>query len=196
MQTAALARLLGETETMNGVSLLVDDRELGALHAEVKTIPTITSIMERDRMLRSARRLLDEHLGTWVTFGLACSLVMVLGVLYNAVRVTLAERARELASLSVLGFRRGEIGAILFGELALLLLVALPIGLVLGRAMAAALVSSPGFNTEQFRLPLVISPATYGLAVVTVVAGASISGWMAWRKVNAMDIVEVLKSRD
>jgi putative ABC transport system permease protein len=174
----------------------VDDGRTEALHARVKEVPLIASVMERDRMLQSARRLLDEHVGTWIAFGLSFALVMAMGVLYNAVRVTLAERARELASLRVLGFRRGEVCAILFGQLALLLLVAVPLGLGFGWLLAAALVRSPGFNTEQFRLPLVISPATYAIAVATVLVGAILSSWTAWRKLDAMDIVEALKARD
>jgi putative ABC transport system permease protein len=196
MRLASLGRVLGEGESMDGAWLLVDDGRTEALHARVKEVPLIASVMERDRMLHSARRLLDEHVGTWIAFGLSFALVMAMGVLYNAVRVTLAERARELASLRVLGFRRGEVCAILFGQLALLLLVAVPLGLGFGWLLAAALVRSPGFNTEQFRLPLVISPATYAIAVATVLVGAILSSWTAWRKLDAMDIVEALKARD
>ncbi|MHC4952851.1 MAG: ABC transporter permease [Planctomycetota bacterium] len=196
MELAALCRILGETESFNGAWLAVDDAETGRLHAVVKETPVIAGVTERDRALRAAREQIDEFLGTWVGISLAFSLVMAVGVLYNTVRITLAERARELASLRVLGFRRREVGAILLGEVALLVAVAIPLGLLLGRALAAILVSSPGYDTEQFRLPLVISPATYATAALTVIVAAIISGWSAWRKLDRVDIVEVLKSRD
>ena len=105
-----------------------------------------------------------------VSSGLA--LVIAFGVLYNAARITLAERAHELASLRVLGFRRREVGAILLGELALLVAVAIPLGLLIGKGLATLLARSPGFDSEQFRLPLLISPGTYATAVLTVVAAA------------------------
>ena len=117
-------------------------------------------------------------------------------MLYNAARITLAERARDLASLRVLGFHRREVAAILLGELGVLVAVALPLGLVLGRLMAGAMVQSPTYDTEQFRLPLVIYPSTYGLATLTVLVAAVVSGWNAWRRLDRFDIVEVLKTRD
>ena len=40
------------------------------------------------------------------------------GVIYNNMRIALSERNRELASLRVLGFHRGEVAYILLGELA------------------------------------------------------------------------------
>ena len=131
-----------------------------------------------------------------MTISLVFSLVLAFGVLYNAARITLAERARELASLRVLGFRRKEVAGILLGELAVLVVVGLPCGLVLGRELAAVFAALPGFNNEKFRLPLVIEPPTYGLAVATVLVAAVISGWAVWRKLDAVDLVEVLKTRD
>jgi putative ABC transport system permease protein len=126
----------------------------------------------------------------------ALALVMAFGVLYNAARITLAERSRDLSSLRVLGFRRREVSAILLGEIAFITLAAIPLGLWLGRLFAAALVQSPGFNTDQFRLPLVIHLATYALATIAVLVAAVVSGWSAWRRLDRVDIIEVLKTRD
>lgn len=196
MRLAPLCRLLGETETLNGARLLVDDARLGELHAAVKQTPVIAGVTARDAVLRQVRRMLDENLGLIVTFSLAFALVMAFGVLYNTARITLAERARELATLRVLGFRRSEVAAILIGEMALLLGLAIPLGLVAGYGLASALVHSPGYDTEQFRLPLVIYPATYATAVLAVLAAGLASGWSAWRSLDRFDIVEVLKTRD
>ena len=46
--------------------------------------------------------------------------IIAFGVVYNSARISLSERARELASLRVLGFTRGEVLRILLLELALL----------------------------------------------------------------------------
>jgi putative ABC transport system permease protein len=196
MDLAALCRLLGETQSLNGAWLVVDEHHLGELHAVVKRTPMIAGVSTRHDTLRNAQKVIDGYLGTWVGICLAFSLVMACGVLYNAARITLAERSRELASLRVLGFRRNEVARILLGELAVLTAVAIPLGLLLGRSLAAILVSSPGYDTEQFRLPLVISQATYALAVTTVLAAALISGWIVWRRLDRINIVEVLKCRD
>jgi putative ABC transport system permease protein len=196
MDLGALPRLLGETVSMNGARLLVDDARLDELYAEVKRTPVVTGVSTRDSILAKVRELLDENLLVFVTISLAFSLVLAFGVLYNAVRITLAERARDFASLRVLGFERREVAAILFGEIGLLVAIAIPVGLVLGRWMAAMLVRSPGYDTEQFRLPLVVSPATYAMAALCVIVAAALSGWSAWRKLDRIDIVEVLKTRD
>jgi putative ABC transport system permease protein len=196
MNLPALCRLLGETETLNGAWLLVDDARLDELNAAVKARPIIAGVTSRDSVLRQVREMLDGNLLALVGISLGFSLVMAFGVLYNAVRITLSERARDLASLRVLGYRRGEVATILLGEIGLLILVALPLGLLIGRALAGVLVTSPGFDTEQFRLPLVITPMTYVSAVLTVLAAALVSSWTAWRRLDQIDLVEVLKTRD
>lgn len=196
MELGALSRLLGETETLNGAWLVVDESRLDELHAEVKRTPMIAGVTARDTVLKHATEIMDENLGVFVGLSLVFALVMAFGVLYNAARITLAERARDLASLRVLGFHRREVAAILLGELGVLVAVALPLGLVLGRLMAGAMVQSPTYDTEQFRLPLVIYPSTYGLATLTVLVAAVVSGWNAWRRLDRFDIVEVLKTRD
>jgi len=196
MDLDALCRMLGEPASLNGARLLVDDARIDDLHRAVKGSPAVAGVVSRDAVLRVVKRMLDENLGTFVLISLSFSLALAFGVLYNAARITLSERARELASLRVLGFRRREVAAILLGEIALLVALALPLGLLGGRLMAAVLVQTPGYNNEQFRLPLVIAPSTYATAVLAVVAAAAVSGWSAWRKLDRIEIVEVLKARD
>lgn len=196
MDLDALCRALGEPRAFNMARLLVDDASLAALHAEVEDVPLVAGVSDRDAMLGSARRMIDENFATFVLVSLSFSLVLAVGVLYNAVRITLSERARELASLRVLGFRNGEVGALLFGELAVVIAVGLPLGLVLGRVLAAVLVSSPGYDTEQFRIPLVIGSGTYALAAVTVLLAAGLSAWGAWRRIARLDLIDVLRARD
>lgn len=196
MSLSALARLLGEAQTMNGAWLLVDDMRLDELYAAVKATPTVAGVTSRNNLLASVRKLLDESIGVMLFVGHFFSLIMALGVLYNAARVTLAERSRELASMRVLGFRRREVGQILLGEFGLLVAIAIPLGLVIGYWGSAVMAMSPGYNSEQFRIPFVIAPATYARAVLTIVVAALLSGWSTWRKLDRIDLIEVLKSRD
>lgn len=196
MEHESLCRALGETKSLNGARLSVDEASVDELHRTVKKTPIVGGVVSRDATVNTVQELLDRSIGTSMTISLAFSLVLAIGVLYNAARVTLADRARELASLRVLGFRRREVAGVLLGELAVLVVIGLPCGLVLGRALTAVFVASPGFDNEQFRLPLFIESSTYGVAAVTTLVAAAASGWAAWRKLDAMDIVEVLKTRD
>lgn len=191
-----LASALGEPPTLNGARLLVDPSELASLYAEVKATPMIAGIAERDRSLRLVQGMLDENMGTMIWISLSFALVMAFAVLYNTIRITLAERSRELATMRVLGYRRREVSAILMGEMGLVLLVAIPLGLWMGHVFSSALVRSPGYDTEQFRLPFVIYPSTYAIGALGILASGLVSGLGAWRRLDRFDMVEVLKSRD
>jgi putative ABC transport system permease protein len=129
-----------------------------------------------------------------IFFNLMFSGVIAFGVVYNAARVSFAERSRELASLRVLGFTRGEISFILLGELTVVTVLAIPIGLVLGYAFAAALVAA--FNTELYRFPLVVSARTFAFAGTAVAVAAAVSGFAVRRRLDHLDQVAVLKTRE
>ncbi len=120
--------------------------------------------------------------------------IIAFGVVYNSVRISLSERSRELATLRVIGFTRGEVSYVLLGELALVTIAAVPLGLRLGYGMAAAML--PALNSEMFRIPLVISSDTYALAAMTIVVATIVSAMVVRRRLDQLDLVEVLKTRE
>jgi putative ABC transport system permease protein len=122
------------------------------------------------------------------------SSVIAFGVVYNAARISLSERSRELASLRVLGFTRAEISLILLGELGAILATAVPSGLLLGYGLAALVVTA--FDTELYRFPLVISPRTFAFAATATIVAAVISGLVVRRQLDRLDLVAVLKTRE
>jgi putative ABC transport system permease protein len=129
-----------------------------------------------------------------VFFYVLFSCIIAFGVVYNSARIALSERGRELASLRVLGFTRFEVSYILLGELAVLTLIALPLGCVLGYGLASVLITA--FSNEQFRVAPAIDPSTYGLGLVVVVAATIISALLVRRRIDRLDLVEVLKTRE
>ena len=106
-----------------------------------------------------------------------------------------AERARELASLRVLGLTRAEISYILLGELAIVTLLAIPVGCVIGYGLASGLIKFLA-DFELIRFPLVISSRTYAWGAVVVMVSAAFSGLMVRRRLDHLDLVEVLKTRE
>lgn len=116
------------------------------------------------------------------------------GVVYNSARIALSERGRELASLRVLGFTRGEIAYILLGELALLTLAAIPVGILVGVGLIGVLVLA--FSSDLYRLPVVLAPDNIALGATVVVASALVSGLILWRRLGRLDLVAVLKTRE
>jgi putative ABC transport system permease protein len=115
-------------------------------------------------------------------------------VIYNGTRIALSERGRELASLRVLGFTRREVARLLLGEQAAITALAIPLGCAIGYVLAAAVLAA--MASETYRIPLVVSPRTYLLAASATVVAAVASGWLVRRRMDRMDLISVLKTRE
>jgi putative ABC transport system permease protein len=129
---------------------------------------------------------------TFVATLMACSIAF--GVVYNSARISLSERSRELSSLRVLGYTRGEIAYILLGELGLITLAAIPLGFVVGYWICAYVAQA--VSSDLYRVPVIIQLSTYAQAASVVLFSAVISGLIVRRKLNHLDLVEVLKTRE
>jgi putative ABC transport system permease protein len=113
---------------------------------------------------------------------------------YNSARISLAERAWELASLRVLGMTRAEVSTLFLGELAVMLFAGIPIGCLFGYGLSALIVSLT--HGEAFKIPLVILPGTYAHAALTVVAAGVASALIVRHRIDHLDLVAVLKTRE
>ena len=122
------------------------------------------------------------------------AVIVAFGVVYNSARIALSERGRDLATLRVVGLTKREVAGVLLGELTLLVLVALPLGLAFGSALASYVISA--VSNETVRLPQYISSITYANAVLVVLAAAAASFAMVGFMLNKLDLVSVLKARD
>ena len=130
----------------------------------------------------------------WTSVATIFAVVIAVGVVYNSARIALTERSRELASLRVLGYTRGEISYILLGELALLTLAALPLGLWFGRALCGYIALA--VEADMYRVPLVLEPSTYAFAALVVLVAAAVSGLLVRRRLDQLDLIEVLKTKE
>jgi putative ABC transport system permease protein len=194
MEIDALRRLAGEGETLSGAFLKVDSAEVQALYERLKEMPAVAGVGLKRTAIESFDKTLKDTFYVMIFFNLLFSGVIAGGVVYNAARVSLSERSRELASLRVLGFTRGEISFILLGELASVTLMAIPVGMLFGYIFAALLVAA--FNTELYRFPLVVSTRTFAYAATSVLVAAVLSGLVVRRRLDHLDLVAVLKTRE
>ena len=194
MALPALNRVMREPGQLSGAHLLLDSRQVAALHRHLKSLPAVAGISLQEEAQAAFHDTLQESLGTFTFFNTFFAALIAIGVVYNSARVSLSERGRELASLRVLGLTRGEVSYILLGELALLTLLALPLGAALGYGLAAFLTHS--FDTELFRIPLIVHSSTYGYAALVVVLAALVSGLIVRRRIDHLDLVAVLKTRE
>jgi putative ABC transport system permease protein len=194
MELNALNRLMGEAPRVSGAFLMVDDNDLDALHKRLKKTPAVAGVLIRRAALASFEETIAENLAIFTAFNILFAGVIAFGVVYNSARIALSERGRELATLRVLGLTRAEISYILLGELAALTAIGVPVGLVLGYLLASWAVAA--FETELYRFPLIIDSATYGFAAATVLVSAVVSGLIVRRRLDRLDLVAVLKSRE
>jgi putative ABC transport system permease protein len=194
MDIGALNRLLRESDTLSGAFLSVDPLFAKRLYAQLKQTPAVGSVEIREAMLSSFLDTIAENITISTTMLITFACVIAFAVVYNSARIALSERGHEMASLRVLGFTRGEVGRMLLGEQAFLTFAALPLGYAIGYAMCAALVKA--FESEVYRMPLIISGKTYAFAFVIVFIAAFLSGLLVLLRLNRLDLVEALKSRE
>jgi putative ABC transport system permease protein len=194
MRLDSLNRFLREGKVITGAFLAADMAQEDGINARLQKMPAVAGTSARIRVLRSFYDTLAEQLLTFAFFNTILASTISIGVVYNTARITLSERSRELASLRVLGYTRGEVSYILLGELALLVFVAVPIGFGMGYVLAGVL--AQGAQTELFRVPLVVLPGTYAFAALVVLSATAVSALIVRRQVDHLDLVEVLKARD
>jgi putative ABC transport system permease protein len=194
MQIDAVRRLMGESGVITGAALTLDPAAVDRFYATVKTLPTVAGVALREVTLQNFRETMAASMNMQIFFNVLFAGIIAFGVVYNSARVSLSERARELASLRVLGFTRAEISLILLGELALLTLAALPLGALIGYLLGQLIMA--GFNNEVYRLSFTISSATVAWSFLVVIAAAFISGLVVRRKLDRLDLVAVLKTRE
>jgi putative ABC transport system permease protein len=194
MDLAALHAMMREGDVATGALLLIDVPRTEELSSELKAIPAVAGAGFKRAILRSFRETMAANMNLSIFINVLFAGVIAFGVVYNAARVSLSERSRELASLRVLGFTRAEISLILMGELVLLTLAALPIGWMLGYSLAALIVSS--IDSEVFRFPLYVSRRAVALAFLGIIAATIVSGLIVRRRLDRLDLVAVLKIRE
>ncbi len=194
MDLDALRRLMREGPSINGAYLSVDNAHWSEFTQKVKKTPRIAVTIVKKDQLEAFRSTTGESIGIIRRLYLVLAVIVAFGVVYNSARIALSERSRDLATLRVIGFTQREVSGVLLGELTLLVLAALPLGLLFGRALATFIISA--ISTETVRLPLVISGRTFSVAVLVVLTAAGACFWVVSRMLSKLDMVGVLKARE
>jgi putative ABC transport system permease protein len=194
MRQDALARLMGEQDAISGAFLAVDPSGADVLYADLKRTPRISGVAIKQAALNSFRQTLAENVLRMKAINVMFAAIVAFGVVFNSARILLAERSHELATLRVLGFTRRETARILFGELVVIAIAAIPLGWACGYAFAGFLTTS--LSTEVHRFPLLVSNQTYAFATAVVAVAVAFSLLVVERRLARLDLVSVLKARD
>lgn len=194
LETGLLNRLMREGDRVSQVAIRVDPARSAAVWRSLSDRPRVAAVAVKSTWLR----VFDETIAGLVVVSAVVltgfGLIIAVGIVYNSARVTLQERAWEMASLRILGFTRGEVSGILLAELGIQLLLAVPLGLILARLVVVGLLALR--DNESFQIPPVIGEPTYALAALAVATAGAASALLVRRRIDRLDLVAVLKTRE
>jgi putative ABC transport system permease protein len=194
MDFETMNAMFRQAPRVSTVNVTLDESQSDALHAAIKETPNITGIVEMNENRQSFQDTIEENIVVMNSIYIIVAVLITVGVTYNAARIQLSERARELASLRILGFGRGEVSYILMGEMMLIALIAQPIGWFIGAWIARLMTNN--FTSDIYAIPLVLKPGTFTLASLVVLTAAFGSVMIVRRRLDRLDLVSVMKTRE
>ena len=189
-----LMRITRDAMPASGALLRIDHKSRREILERLDAMPQVLGVSERSAALELFEAMIEDNLYTMLFVFVGFASAIVVGVVYNSARILFSERAHELATLRVLGYHRSEVAAILVGELALLVLLAIPLGCAFGLALGQLMTAM--FSSDLFRIPFAPERATYGLSTIVVLVSAAATCALVARRVLALDLVRVLKARE
>ena len=194
MDIDALARAARTGPRLSGVHVSIDPTLLDNLYAAVKDAPAVGAVALQALAFERFRATMEQNILLVLMVYLVLSAVIAFGVVYNIARIQLSERARELAILRVLGFGRAEVSNVLLIEIAIVVAAAQPIGWGFGWLVGYFVTS--GLASDLFRVPFVVEPSTFAISTLAVAGFAVLSALIVRRRVDRLDLIRVLKTRE
>ena len=194
MQLDALNRALGDGDVVSGALLTVDEAAQPAVFRALDRRPRVISAESRLTAVRALYRSIGEMTGVFTWIAMLMGAIINFGVVYNSARIALAERGRELASLRVLGFTQGEVSYLLLGELALLVLVSVPLSFGVGYGLCWYMAHE--LQSDLYRVPVHLPGAAYAYSALVTVISALLSALAVRWRIGRLDLIAVLKTRE
>ncbi|SMX38796.1 ABC transporter permease [Maliponia aquimaris] len=190
-----LNRMFRQSPRVSTVNVTLEDPGAAEdFQAAIKDFPRLVGTINMTENRQSFMETLSQNILVVTSVYAILGAIITVGVAYNATRVQLSERARELACLRILGFSQSEVAYILAGEVLLLALLAQPLGWWIGHAVAELMTS--GFSSDLYAIPLVLEPRTYARASLIVLGSAVVSVALVARRLTRLDLIAVMKTRE
>lgn len=191
-----LNRLVGEESVVTGVQLKVNPApsSLHDLYAELKELPELQSAND----IRGERANLVNTLVGAMTASLAIVVVFAgiifFGSILNSSLISLAEREREIATFRILGYRPREVSMIFLKESLLVNLTGSLVGLPLSYWLTVTMIRM--YETELFRMPLVIRPTAALYTIGFSLLFTLLSHVFVYRAILKMDWQQALQAQE
>lgn len=194
MDLEYLNTIFRQAPRLSTANVSLDESRTEDLHKAIKDIPRVSGLIELITNRRSFQDTIEENIIVMNTIYITIAVLITVGVSYNAARIQFSERARELASLRILGFGRGEISYILVGEMMLIAIIAQPLGWLVGAGIAKLMTDA--FTSDLYAIPLILKPRTFALGSLVVLGTAFASVMIVRRRLDNLDLVAVMKTRE
>lgn len=194
MEMEALNRRLKEPNRVSGAYIKIDQQKREAVYDELKNIPMVAGVSLRREAYENFQRMIDEGPGAFREIMTLFAMIIAAGVVYNGARIAFIERQRDLASLRVLGFTKIETAYVLLGELAVLAILALPIGAAIGYMLWSYLATA--LSTDLYQIPIIYKEDGLGHAAIIVFIATALAGALVQRDVSKLEMATALKTRD
>ena len=193
---AYLNHLFGEEGAISSLQLKVspDPAETAAFYRTIKQLPAIQSVAAiREQKEQLSDVLIEQMLASLVVVIIFAGLIY-LGSILNSSLISLAERKREIATFRVLGFTTQEVGSIFFRESLCVNVAGTLCGLPLGYLLSRGMISL--YDTELFRLPMLLSWQSCAITVCLGVAFTGIAHLPVRRAIRKLDWLDALNVRE
>lgn len=194
IEIEALNRLLNEDRLINSAAITVDTKHIKNLYKEIKKIPKIGTITFKTSIIKTFEETFAKHILVFTTILASFAIIIAVSVVYNNASITLAERARELTTLQVLGFTQREVSRLLFLNHVVEIVISTPLGLIIGYLLSWSILQL--MQTDWFKIPFVIEAKTYFISIMVIFLSSLISFYIIQRKASRLNLTSVLKVAD
>ncbi len=194
-RTGVVSSLEGDLGAVSSALLRVDPSLRTSVEDQLRRSPRVIDVSDVAADVQRLRDMNGAAMDIWTLVSITLAACVIFGVVYNNARIALATRSRELATLRVLGLSRAEISSILIAGLAIEVVLAIPVGLFLGRGWAE-LFFTRAVDQETFRFQVLIESRTYLLAALVALLAAAASALWVRRSLDRLDLIGVLKTRE
>jgi putative ABC transport system permease protein len=189
-----LSRVLGEPPALNSIQLSVNPVKVASLHRTVKELPNAQGFSARADAKAAVEETFVQSMSA--SFGLTIIFagVIAFGSILNASLAEIADRQRDIATFRVLGYRPGQIAAIFFRQNMILFTAGLVLAMPLGYWIVLGLVRV--YDTELFRMPVVVEWPTVLGTVLIACSFVFIAQWFVYRQIVKLDWLEAVNAKE
>ncbi len=187
-----LSELLGERGAVNGAFVRTEPNALATVTSQLADVPGVRAVTATGAILGGFEKTVSDLMRvTTFVLGLFAAII-AFAVIYNSSSVSIAEQERDLACMCSLGYERETVAQVATNDIMPLGLLGTAVGLPLGVLVCHGL--SRLYETDLYKLPVVIRPATYATVVAIVLVFQLAARWVCRRRVYRIDIVRRLKT--